>query len=1154
MGGISRVLAALLLLTALPPPAHADPSVLSAPVPWGQVGPTQTLSASGTSATVALGWTQVTPAPKPPPQTIVVCNTASGAVDAYALPVPASTSVVTTGTGTLVPAGSCQYIALGAPTNLFLAAITGGSATTLSVMTGIGTLSAGGVGSGGGLGVFMTTTAGNAMLPTARNNLGIYNVNITDTAFSGGAVCDAVHTTSGGSVAASSTAFTGTFPSGMVGTTKTIQIPGAGAGGAAHTTNVSITSTSAGTLAAAATNAASSATSNAFIARARTSGNAVNSYAPADTLTVNGTANTVVTINQTTLLAGTLTGGSGYNVGDVISLTAVAGTQLGQARILVTSLSGSAPNAFQIVEGGVFTGNPTSFTQASLSGTTGTGLTITSPIYGIYVGPRALSITSPGSNTSVPANPVTPSSTSGSGQGATIDIAWHQDGDFAFGTDNQAAIAAAITYAATRGYNVALPVNTPCGLASGVSVTSNFTEFVSQSPPPRFTGQSAVTPNAALMWLGATGGTMVQFSSTAGGGNNPIAGSGIEAISLYGNSIAGRGAQFLSVNSLRANNIYIEEFQIAGIESSIISGSLATEKCSQQGRIDNINSKIYGSAGAGVLLDGNSTCNASYIQGDNWNINYAYGEGVSVLSADHIFIKNLQGFRYPTGWGIGLHVGCGGLGTFAGAGIYLDGMTTSDGGMAVDGLENCGTAAIVTNRNYDKTNGSPIPTTGVQATHVFQRETGDEYGLYTGGGLANGQVYLNGAGNLSSITATTSGSTASGSFTIVTSSAANLFKGMVSNGNTSIPNGSVITGISSNTLTLSLATTGIIGNGTSEKFYSGANLCPENGGGLVVGASLRQLPADCLWQPTISVSGPSLPNSGTWYFYAGNFGTPVIGAASSDATRNLVRVTLTSTAGFHTGDPIRCAGLTGTTEANNSGPNYAIGNLVDGTHIDLQGSTFANAYTGGGYCTWVGLEFNARSYNILTGTGGTGGIPTLTGYAPWSLAGATATNSDSGNTLINQPLNTNTSAGTASWYNRKPKQCLTTVGSDPTATTTSYTELSSSLRCFFWVWNNPGATVTTTTNYSVGWSIGGGVVNDTVLDGCATAIGFDGTTAEAMQSASVGATTKEPVSLSGFKYGLAEGLHSARPLGKTISGGTCTWDHNYLAAQILSYQ
>lgn len=68
-----------------------------------------------------------------------------------------------------------------------------------------------------------------------------------------------------------------------------------------------------------------------------------------------------------------------------------------------------------------------------------------------------------------------------------------------------------------------------------------------------------------------------------------------------------------------------------------------------------------------------------------------------------------------------------------------------------------------------------------------------------------------------------------------------------------------------------------------------------------------------------------------------------------------IRLTVTSTSGWTTGDKKIVSSVGGTTEANNfpeSDPFWTVAwwtiTVVDGTHIDLQGSTFTHAYTSGG--------------------------------------------------------------------------------------------------------------------------------------------------------------------------------------------------------------
>jgi hypothetical protein len=68
----------------------------------------------------------------------------------------------------------------------------------------------------------------------------------------------------------------------------------------------------------------------------------------------------------------------------------------------------------------------------------------------------------------------------------------------------------------------------------------------------------------------------------------------------------------------------------------------------------------------------------------------------------------------------------------------------------------------------------------------------------------------------------------------------------------------------------------------------------------------------------------------------------VSGAASG--TGGVVRLTVNSTVSVNTGDIGVVSGVTGTTEANGTW----VLKVVDATHVELQGTVFANAYVSGG--------------------------------------------------------------------------------------------------------------------------------------------------------------------------------------------------------------
>lgn len=81
----------------------------------------------------------------------------------------------------------------------------------------------------------------------------------------------------------------------------------------------------------------------------------------------------------------------------------------------------------------------------------------------------------------------------------------------------------------------------------------------------------------------------------------------------------------------------------------------------------------------------------------------------------------------------------------------------------------------------------------------------------------------------------------------------------------------------------------------------------------------------------------------------------ISGAANNGAGK--VRLTVGSTTGWSTGNYKTISGVVGTTEANGT---WAI-TVIDGTHIDLTGPTFANAYVSGGL---VGGSLDSLSFSL----------------------------------------------------------------------------------------------------------------------------------------------------------------------------------------------
>lgn len=113
--------------------------------------------------------------------------------------------------------------------------------------------------------------------------------------------------------------------------------------------------------------------------------------------------------------------------------------------------------------------------------------------------------------------------------------------------------------------------------------------------------------------------------------------------------------------------------------------------------------------------------------------------------------------------------------------------------------------------------------------------------------------------------------------------------------------------------------------------------------------------------------------------------TAVSGSASG--TGGVVRLTVGATAGISTNNIVTVAGVVGTSEANGAW----LGTVVNGTHIELQGTTFVTPWTSGGTVT---LSHNLAAVYAANGTfltatgdqvsawGSTGGVSMQLAAAP----------------------------------------------------------------------------------------------------------------------------------------------------------------------------
>jgi len=310
-------------------------------------------------------------------------------------------------------------------------------------------------------------------------------------------------------------------------------------------------------------------------------------------------------------------------------------------------------------------------------------------------------------------------------------------------------------------------------------------------------------------------------------------------------------------------------------------------------------------------------------------------------------------------------------------------------------------------------------------------------------------------------------------------------------------------------------------------------VCPLNGsGGLIINGSMYSL-AGCIF---LDNSVFSAVTSALRYIYA--LPTTQGVTAMADNGSGKVRLTINSTAGFNTGDPITCVNATGTAAADVL--NDVNTTLIDATHIDVTDVSWVA--TGTGSCYWIGLVISAAGH--VTDANG---VEVQSGNTARTLVGMA---------YIDASHNLNATAtkqDVASWENRQQNKCISTYSTDRTTSSTSYAEPNSEIECEFVSWGapaTPGLPVPTTA-----FAASGMAANGTGGDGWNVGAGFDSTsTAQTEKTGSNnGGTTQLPFALSGAAS-LSEGKHFVTLLAKSITGGTTTVYSSATSLEALPWQ
>lgn len=322
-----------------------------------------------------------------------------------------------------------------------------------------------------------------------RINLKDYGAKGDALAFSTGSAASPGVTGPNGTISASSNAFTATtsttFTASDVG--KSITIDGAGAGaGPLATTIASVTGAHSVTLSANATTATPLFQLAGCPVTTDQSGGG--SYAPSDTITLSGGTGTaaVCTVQATQVHSASVNaGGSGGTNGSCVLTGTTGVTADGGGRFQINAtISGGAVTALSsFVDQSTYTTNPTLLTAEPVTGCGLTGATLS-----VVMGVKYAWVSNKGLYSALPTQPIGQASTSGSGTGATFSPLTNATGSFVYGTDDSAALAAAIG---------AVNAKQAAGVPATLYIPPG-TYLIRSTPAPSFTGTAGIVGDGPL--------------------------------------------------------------------------------------------------------------------------------------------------------------------------------------------------------------------------------------------------------------------------------------------------------------------------------------------------------------------------------------------------------------------------------------------------------------------------------------------------------------------------------------------------------------------------------------------------------------------------------------------------------------------------------
>jgi hypothetical protein len=241
-------------------------------------------------------------------------------------------------------------------------------------------------------------------------------------------------------------------------------------------------------------------------------------------------------------------------------------------------------------------------------------------------------------------------------------------------TDVSAALQAAIVAAGQAGGGVVDMPNGICAVSQTIVV--NYPNVTLLGRGAGFGADRPETIATGLLWIGAPGGTLLQY-----GAANGVSGGGLDGIALLSNNgSAGYGLVLGGISSATFMSFAADAFSIASVQ--VGTALPATKNLLSSFNLDN-----ESNTGTGIVLGTPVDVTAAKNEFDNGFVQIDDGTGIELLQSAGNLFNNTHEFMDKGGLGLGVLFGCG---SNADRFVWLSaGYSNNHNAVAVYGAQRC---------------------------------------------------------------------------------------------------------------------------------------------------------------------------------------------------------------------------------------------------------------------------------------------------------------------------------------------------------------------------------------------------------------------------------------------------------------------------------